>query len=124
MIKLSDSEWEIMEVFWEKGEISLSTTLKELHKKEIPWAQNTVHTMITRLAKKGAITIIKEARPFKYEPCISKEACELKKADSILNQAFDGSITKMVSTLIGNGRITDEEITKLQELIKHWQGGE
>jgi len=124
MIKLSDAEWEIMEVLWEKGRSSLSTTLEELHKKDILWVQNTVHTMITRLVKKEAITIHKDTRPFQYEACISKEVCELKKADVILNQAFDGSITKMVSALIGNGRISGEEIEKLQELIKHWQGGE
>mgnify|MGYP001159306603 FL=1 len=52
MITLTEAEWEVMKILWSKGNIALSDIVKSANDKGIPWAMNTVHTLLSRLVKK------------------------------------------------------------------------
>ena len=53
-VELTEAEWEVMKVVWEKEPCAAGTVQEELasHK---GWAYSTVKTMMERMVKKGAL---------------------------------------------------------------------
>ena len=55
-MKLSQPEWDVMEVLWSGSEFSLKEITSALYEKH-QWSSNTVHTYLTRMNKKELLTI-------------------------------------------------------------------
>ena len=58
MLRLSDSEWAVLEALWHTGPVPLSTLVEELRRRGSAWAPNTVHTLLTRLSRMAAGTVL------------------------------------------------------------------
>ncbi|QHI72995.1 BlaI/MecI/CopY family transcriptional regulator [Aminipila terrae] len=115
-ISISDSEWKIMKVLWEYPNI----TLKEIagRTKECGWGYSTVRTLVNRLADKGAINADKGVpNNFKYYPVVGEEECKIKEVKSFLEKVFDGSASMLISTLVKDSELSDEEQKKLRDII-------
>lgn len=117
MLKLTDAEWEVMKILWDSSELSLSQIVEELHKNEIKWVPNTVHTLITRLVKKNAIQIERDKTPFRYRTIIARKDCELSQLKDFTDRVFNGSLTKLVSTFLDSEKVSEEELKLLEEMI-------
>ena len=50
--KISDSEWKVMEILWEKGAATQSEVMDVLTE---GWNKNTVYTFLSRLEHKGLV---------------------------------------------------------------------
>ena len=50
--KISDSEWKVMEILWEKGTATQSEVMDALTE---GWNKNTVYTFLSRLEHKGLV---------------------------------------------------------------------
>ena len=73
MVKLSDSELEVMNVIWRKDKITSIEIIQALN--NTAWNKNTIRTFIRRLLEKKAITICrKEGKQYFYRANIDKEA--------------------------------------------------
>ena len=71
MIKISDAELEVMQVFWGKKEANSFDVIEALKDKN--WSDNTVRTLIKRLQAKKAITIVKqEGKVYYYKSLINE----------------------------------------------------
>lgn len=62
MIKISDAELEVMQVFWNKKVANSFDIIDTLKSKN--WNDNTVRTLIKRLQAKKAIGIVKQEGKF------------------------------------------------------------
>ena len=124
--KISESEWQIMELVWEYYEcvdlenqvkrhgITQSVLMEQLGKK---WNKNTVHTFLKRLCEKGFLEVIKTS-PYQYVPLISREACEKEERRSFLDRVYQGSASRMVTAFVRDGDLTEEEIKELRKLLE------
>ena len=52
--EISTSEWQVMNVVWEKQPVTASTIIKQLAKSS-DWSAATIRTFLHRLVKKGAL---------------------------------------------------------------------
>nr|WP_205842238.1 BlaI/MecI/CopY family transcriptional regulator [Natranaerobius trueperi] len=52
--KISDSEWEVIEILWDNYPIHSSAIIERLQP-QTDWKPKTVHTLISRLVKKGVV---------------------------------------------------------------------
>lgn len=59
--KISDSEWKVMEILWEKGTATQSEVMDALTE---GWNKNTVYTFLSRLEHKGLV--VAEGSPKRY----------------------------------------------------------
>ena len=50
--KISDSEWKVMEILWEKGTATQGEVMDALTE---GWNKNTVYTFLSRLEHKGLV---------------------------------------------------------------------
>lgn len=116
MISITESEWKVMEVLWEKSPVSLKEILNML-KAKTPWSTTTVRTLLVRLMEKGAVEADKATTNFKYYPLIAKEVCQIQETRNLLDRVFNGSIGALVSTLVKESDLTQEDREELMSII-------
>lgn len=115
-IKISDAEWVVIKVLWEHP-LSTSTMIIENLNSSTDWKPKTIHSLIDRLVKKGAIGINKDDSQFKFYPLVKKEDCVMEESKSFIKKVYDGSLNLMVSNFIKNGAISENEIEDLRKLL-------
>lgn len=115
-ISISESEWKVMKILWEKPELTLKEIAAALEDTE--WSYTTIRTLVTRLMEKGAIGADKTSGNFKYYPEVSEGDCKLKEVSRFLSRVFDGSVTMLVSTLTKDSNLTEEEQKELMSIIE------
>lgn len=114
--KISDSEWEVMEVLWKKSPLT-SSEIIEILKQYISWNPKTIHTLISRLVKKDAIEVKKDAPFYLYYPKVSQEECRKIETRSFIKKVYNGSIHLLISNFIKNEKLSDEEIKELKQIL-------
>ncbi len=118
--KLSNAEKLIMEVLWNKGEVSNSTILNEL--KDIKeWSRHTIKTYLIRLKEKGIVGVNQiNARMNMYFPIMTKDEYLSKDAKRYFNENYT-SLSHMVSGLLDEETVSKDEINELEALIKEYK---
>ena len=105
--KISDSEWKVMEILWEKGTATQSEVMDALTE---GWNKNTVYTFLSRLEHKGLVAA--EGSPKRYAAVIGREE------ESFLNKVYHGSAGKLVAAFVEEGRLTEKEKAMLKQLLE------
>lgn len=112
--KLFDSERKVMEVIWERGDITAKEISLILNEK-IGWNKNTTYTVIKKCIKKG---LIERLEPdFLCKAKITKEQSIENDTEEFVNRVFGGSVPLMFSSLIRQEKLSVEEIEYLKQLI-------
>lgn len=113
--KIFDSELKVMEVIWEKGEISakdVSLKMAEL----AGWNKNTTYTVIKKLEAKG---YIKRTEPgFICSALVSRKEVSKSETDSLVERLFGGSKKALFSALLEDEELTEGEIEELRKMIE------
>ncbi|WP_343069819.1 BlaI/MecI/CopY family transcriptional regulator [Clostridium aciditolerans] len=114
--KISDSEWEVMKVLWDKSPLTSSEIIEKL-KPVTKWSPTTIYTLINRLVKKEAIKIEEGSSPYICYPIISKEDYTKKEYKSFLSKVYNGSLNLMISNIVEEQNLSDEEIDELKKIL-------
>lgn len=127
--RISESEWQIMELVWAEEEresdkaderhteaegITQAQLMTCLGKK---WNKNTVHTFLTRLCEKGFLTVDRKASPHRYHALVSREICEKEERRSFLDRVYQGSVGRMVASFVKDGGLSREEADQLRKML-------
>ena len=114
---ISDSEWSVMEVLWERAPQTASEVTRTL-KPTMKWAENTVRTLLTRLVEKGALkTDANTSGTRIYLPAVKREACVRAESDSFLQRVFQGAAKPLLIHFAQNSKLTPEEVKELKKLL-------
>lgn len=116
MIKFADTEWKIMEVLWEKGPLSTMEIVSILEESN-GWARSTVITLLNRITAKGGVRFTTENRSKVYYPAVERNQAELEETKSFINKVYGGNIGLMISNLVKNESLTQEEIEEIKKII-------
>ena len=116
MKKLTDVEWIVMEVLWNKESQGLKEIVEELYPKT-KWTRNTVHTYLTRMEKKELVNIDRTNDNHIYSSNVDKEDCVRNERERLLQQAYQGSVSDLVAAFLKESKITKEEKEKLSKLL-------
>lgn len=111
--KISDSEWKIMEILWEKGAETQSDIMDSL---DVKWNKNTVYTFLSRLEHKGMVW--SSGSPKRYQVAVKREDCVEREQESFLNKIYHGAAGKLVTTFVEEGKLTAEEVEELKRLLE------
>lgn len=114
MVKISDAEFEVMQVFWNKKIANSFDIIDALKDKN--WSDNTIRTLIKRLQAKKAIGIVKqEGKIYFYEPLIDEEVYKIKESNNFINKLYNGSINEMLLCFAKENKLSKKD---LEDLIK------
>lgn len=86
-MKLYDSELNVMEVLWERGEMRAGEMVQILADR-VGWNRNTTYTVIKKCVEKGAIKRIEPK--FVCYPMVSREDIQKYEVRDLLSRMFDG----------------------------------
>ena len=119
IMQISDSELVLMQLIWEKGGVALFAEITDaLEQKNLNWKKNTVLTFLSRLIEKGFLKIKKIGRRNEYKAIVSEQQYHTAQTRAFVNKVYDGNIAGLVSTLIGQGFVSEEEQEELRGLWK------
>mgnify|MGYP000883811856 CR=1 FL=1 len=117
MNNISDAEWKVMRVLWERSPRSGAEIVEKLER-ETRWNPKTIHTLIRRLVQKGAVTAKKETSHYAYTAAVSEADCVRVEADTFLEKCFNGSLNMLLVNFIQNEKLSDKDIDALQALLE------
>lgn len=114
--QISESEYEVLKVIWDNEPVS-TNEIVDIVTKTHNWNMRTVHTLISRLDKKGAVCHKKEGRIFVYSSLIKKDEYIKTESKSFLKKFYDGTANKMVMNFIKNDMLSEEDIEELRNTL-------
>lgn len=113
---ISESEWNVMEVLWDRSPMTASEVAKQL-REETGWAENTVRTLLARLVEKGALETTGGSPAKLYAPAVKREDCVRAESESFLDRIFQGAAKPLLVHFAKNARLTPEEVRELKQIL-------
>ncbi|MDE5866229.1 MAG: BlaI/MecI/CopY family transcriptional regulator [Lachnospiraceae bacterium] len=117
MIKLSESEWKVISLLWEKAPQTMMQITNHF-KETTGWTKHTVMTFLRRMEEKGAVHYEEGERAKLYYPDIEKDEAVLQETEEFLEKVFDGRMGLMLNTMVEKKALSKEEIAELYEILK------
>lgn len=116
-IRVTNSEWYLMNCLWEEHPRTLMQMVPVL-KERIGWSKSTSATMVRRMAEKGLIGYEERGKTKYFFPKVKKEDVVVQETRDFLQRIYDGSIGMMMSALVRQNDLSKEDIQELQEILK------
>ena len=98
-IRVTNSEWYLMECLWEESPRSLMQIVPLLSER-VGWSKSTCATMVRRMAEKGLIGYEEHGKTKYFYPKVKKEDVVVQETRDFLKRIYDGSIGMMMSALL------------------------
>ena len=116
-MQLSEQEWKIMRVVWERSPASARDVLEQLEE-ETGWAYTTVKTMMSRLVEKGALSARIRANTSLYEPLITEDLAQGSALRALVDRAFDGTFGNLMAHLLEKEKLSKRDRKALGQLLE------
>jgi len=114
-LKLFDSELNIMEILWREGDTT-AKRIAEITKETIGWSKTTTYTIIKKCLDKGAIE--RQEPNFVCRARVTREQVQQYETTELINKMYNGAPDRLIVSLLGQKRLTSEEISRLKQLIE------
>ena len=115
--RLSKLELRIMEVFWDRGILSIREVQEAFPKKKRP-AYTTIQTTIYRLEAKSALRRVKKiSNAHMFEAVITRGAAHRRLLDEILS-LFGGRAQPVMTQLIESGKLTLQDVDEARKALQ------
>lgn len=120
-ISLTEAEWTVMECLWEKSPRTGRETVAWLDQK-MGWTRSTTLTMLRRLEAKGAVAGDTEGELKTFRPLIAREEVAVRETENLLDRAYKGSLSLLVSSLTRKQSLPQNEIDELYAILREMEG--
>jgi BlaI family penicillinase repressor len=114
---LTELESDVMDAVWNAG----SCCVEDVHrvisvKRDLKEA--TVRTLLRRLEQKGYLTHRSEGRAYIYTPKESSNSLAARAVRQIIDRFCRGSLDELVSGMVDDKMLSEEELAKLEEFAR------
>ena len=124
IMRLPDTELEIMKVIWESGETLSTSEVKALLERSRPWNVSALQTLLNRLIDRGFLESYKEGKNRFYTPLVEEKDYLAVENKAFLEKVNDRSVTKLVASLFESHSISEADLDELAAFIRSKTGGE
>lgn len=115
-IKPTESELEILQVLWDKGQASVRDVHEELLKSKDAGYTTTLKLMQI-MHEKGLVKRDDSIKTHIYQAAVSKEKTQKHLLGKMIDTLFGGSPTQLVMQALGNHKASDIELEEIQKLL-------
>ena len=119
---LSQSQREIMEIVWDRGEVS-AVDVREILSVKRDLAKNTVRTLLERMEVKGWLKHRENGRTYLYSAAQPREASIGQKVREIVETVCGGSPETLVTALLDYRGLRADELKRIRQLLDQAQAG-
>ena len=117
--KITDTEWEVMRVVWDKHPITASEIIERLAADDPTWHPKTVRTLLARLVRKKALDFETRGRAYIYEPRVTERECVSAESETFLDRVFGGALTPMLAHFVRQRRLSKKDLAELRALLEN-----
>jgi BlaI family transcriptional regulator, penicillinase repressor len=114
--RISDAEWQVMNVIWERREATAAEVVEALGK-DMNWTDRTVKTLLNRLVGKKALAFSEDGKRYVYHAKVPRQACVRAESKSLAGRVFSGSIPRMLMHFVRDADLSKDEIAELKRII-------
>ena len=114
--ELTPAQGEIMEIIWDRGEVSASEVRRILSLTR-KVARNTVRTLLERMEEKGWITHREEGRTFLYAAAQPRAATIGQKVREVIETVCGGSAEALVTALLDYRGLDAGELARIRRML-------
>ena len=118
---LTELELAIMQIVWRQGEVTVRELCEAFEKRGRPLALPSIRTMLAILQEKRYVKRRPLGRGHAYRAAVSADEGHKRILQDIIERAFDGSASGLVTALVNSDMISRSEIEKARRLIKQQQ---
>jgi BlaI family transcriptional regulator, penicillinase repressor len=119
---LSPAQREIMEIVWERGEVTANEVRRVLSRTR-KVARNTVRTVLERMEDKGWLEHRAEGRTFLYTAARPRHDTIGQKVREIVETVCGGSPETLVTALLDYRGLRPDELKRIRQLLEAAQAG-
>ncbi len=116
--QLTERELEIMQVFWDHGELTVADVRDKLDAGGRELAYTTVATLVKILLEKKFVKQLNDSRPFIYRPERSYEEVSKNLLSDLIKRVFGGSREEMLVQLMGQKKLNKRERELLEKILR------
>lgn len=113
---LSPAQQEIMEIVWDRGEVSAAEVRACLSTSR-DVARNTVRTLLERMEAKGWLTHREAGRTYLYSAARPRQATIGQKVVDVLDSVCGGSPETLVTALLEYRGLTADERKRIRHML-------
>ncbi len=115
--ELTEAEWEIIQVVWERQPCAAPTVQEELVVRK-KWTYSTVKTLMDRMVAKGLLTTERIRNLILYRAAIGRQEAQRGELLKTVKRAFGGAFTPMMQFMVENDTLSQRELDELESLIQ------
>ena len=119
LMRLPDTELEIMKVIWESGRTLSTSEVKASLEEQRPWNVSALQTLLNRLIDRGFLESYKEGKNRFYTPLVAEKEYLAVENKAFLEKVNNHSVTKLVASLYDS----EEDLDELAAFIRSKTGG-
>ncbi|CAN5340936.1 N/A [soil metagenome] len=120
-IKPTESELEILQVIWKKGQCTVRDVHEELAKNKDAGYTTTLKLMQI-MHDKGLVERDTTAKTHLYKAIITREQAQQTALDKIISTVFKGSTSDLVIQALGHHRASKDEIDAIKNYLDQFGG--
>lgn len=113
-LSIGERELDVMNVLWREGSGTVADVRERL---PADLAYTTVLTILRNLEEKGLVTREDEGRGHRYFPKVTHRAAQKSAVSRLMATLFDGSAEDLLAHLVGEQRLTAEQLARVQRLV-------
>ncbi|WP_312107937.1 penicillinase repressor BlaI [Brevibacillus reuszeri] len=113
---ISEAEWEVMNVLWEKKPLTANEVILSLQEK-MDWKPKTIRTLLDRLVKKKVVGVNQNQKLYTFYPLYTQEECQKAEAQTFLKRIYGGTMKSMLVQFIEEEALTEEDINELRSIL-------
>lgn len=113
---ISESEWEIMNVLWDKAPQTANDIILSLQE-STDWKPKTIRTLLDRLVQKDVVGVNKDQRVYTFYPLYSQEECQRAETESFIKRIYGGTMKSMLVQFIHEDSLSDDDINELRTIL-------
>lgn len=116
-VQMTQAEWEVMAVVWQRAPVAASVIAEELHAQK-QWTLATVRTLLRRLVNKGALRQRVDGKRYIYTPLVSMEACVRQESESFWKRIVDRAPSVALIHLVKRAELSKNDIEELRRILR------
>lgn len=118
IIRLPDSELDIMLVLWHHTPLMSRLEIETAINEKKALAPTTILSLLSRLEKKQFVSVTKEGKTNYYTPLISQEEYQNCESKNVLERVFGNSLKSFVTSLYRGKELTQQDVAELYDYIQ------
>jgi predicted transcriptional regulator len=115
---ITDGELAVLQELWRKPGVSIRQITQRLYPKRTAAHYGTVQKQLERLEAKGFVQRDRSLIVHLFTAVVDRDGLVGRRVDAIVDKLCDGSLTPIISHLLSNPRLSDQQRLQLRAMAE------